>query len=389
MARRSRAASARRWGGGLLLVVAVAGGLVACAGGAIKGSVPRPRPVPVPHFRLHITALPSPVSAHRVDRGTGAATLGGGAVWIAFGSLPSSAAGVGEVVGMSASTGRVVARWPGSGSPASLTWSRQTLWEIGNAGDLSSPYAYANDLIAISPRTGQLLQRIPVPSPEPPYGVAAFHGTVYVLGNTNSGNASELWQLTGGRLVPKLHLPGGQPPGDFAAVSDLTVCGPSLYAVTSKRPASTAILVTRLALPSLKTVERWTLPAGGGFGCAPGGVVVVQQYSSAHALTILRNGMTRVGPSFGPVTLHASLVVIGNTLWVPRLLPPPSLHRVSVLNVYAWPTARALDTYHLPHGTLQWAMQIGPHTFWYNSYGPGKGPGPFPITWWQVNVQHP
>ncbi len=225
-----------------------------------------------------------------------------------------------------------------------------------------------------------------MPSPEPPYGVAAFHGTVYVLGNTNHGNASELWRLTGGHLTPKLHWPGGQPPGDFAAVSDLAVCGQNLCTVTSQRPASTAIQVTRLALPSLTPMERWTLPAGGGFACAPGGVVVVQQYSSGHALTILRNGRARVAPSFGPTTVHANLVVIGHTLWVPQLLPPPRLHRASVLNGYAWPTGR---TYPLPHGTLQWVMATGTDSFWYNSYGPGNGPGPFPIPWWRVSVQRP
>ncbi len=137
MARRSRNGSSRRWAGCL---VAVLVGLAASCGGAIKGSAPRPHSMPVPHLVLHITAMPSPVSANRVDRGTGAETLGGGAVWIAFGSLPSNAAGLGEVVGMSTSTGRVVARWLGSGSPAGLTWARGILWEIGNAGDLSSPY---------------------------------------------------------------------------------------------------------------------------------------------------------------------------------------------------------------------------------------------------------
>lgn len=382
MARRSRAA-AGRW-----LLAAVVGGLTACGGGAVNRLAPPPRPVPVPHFVLRTSALPSPVSANRVDRATGAETLGGGAVWIAFGPLPSSASGLGEVVGMSTTSGRVVARWPGSGSPAGLAWSRQTLWEIGNAGDLSSPYAYTNALIAISPRTGRLLERIRVPSPQPPYGVAAFHGTVYVLGNT-AGDASELWQLTGNRLVPKVNLPAGQPAGDFGAVSDLAECGQSLYTATARPGASLAIDVTRLALPSLKTVQRWTLPGGGGFACVPGGVVVIQQYSGRHALTLLRKGVARVGPSFGPATVHSALVVIGNTLWVPRLLPPPSLHRMSVFNVYALPTTHALGTYHLPHGTLEWAMQTGPHTFWYNSYGPGTGPGPFPITWWRVSVQHP
>lgn len=200
---------------------------------------------------------------------------------------------------------------------------QNALWPNPNAGDLSSPYAYTNDLMAIAPHTGRLLERIPVPSPEPPYGVAAFHGTLYVLGNTtatppSSGSSrGAIWRPSSTGAEASLR-------GTWPRCRIWRCVGKASIASPPQRPASTAILVTRLALPSLTTMERWTLPARGGFACAPGGVVVVQQYSNGHALTILRNGMARVAPSFGPTTVHANLVVIGHRLWVPQLLLRPA-----------------------------------------------------------------
>lgn len=333
---------------------------------------------------LHIVTIRPPIDAARLGFETGQ-VAGGGLLWLAIAAL-SPGPPIGAVVGVNPATGAVVAQWAGSGSPAGLTWANGTLWELGNRGDLSAAYAYANQLIGLAPATGQLRARVSVPSVYPPYGVAVYAGTVYVLGNIQ-GSASELWKLVGNQLVAVRRLPGTQP-GAAPYLADLAVCGGSLYAMTITVTVPNITQLFRLALPSLRPVEQWRLPQGLGLICAPGGVVVAQPTSAPqHGLIMVRQGVARPSRPFGPVSLPATLFFVGHTLWVPTLVPPLAPRPITEVRTYAWPSGQSRGTYHLPGGTIAWAAPTGADTFWYASFETGAQLGTFlPPVWRQVTI---